>query len=118
MDLLIKWRKLVSEKQVLLEEEKIENWFYRICEYYNEIHRKYHNLEHVKNLLKLCEEEKNLKKKYIVQLSIFFHEYEIGYYLFIKSVIYDPKKNDNEELSANLFLQFSNDTKMVKIIFN
>jgi len=60
---------------------------------YSEPHRYYHNIDHVVNLLTKAEERDILSEDLF--LAILFHD-----------VVYDPKRTDNENLSAKLFSCF------------
>ena len=69
-----------------------ENTFQELKEKYGEESRFYHNLSHVKSLLTLLESlEDKLQDRRAIRFSIWFHD-----------VIYDTKRNDNEEESAIL----------------
>lgn len=62
-----------------------------IIKKYNEAHRYYHNLNHIKHLLGLFNTyQSEIINKEIILFSIWFHD-----------VIYDPKRKDNEEKSAD-----------------
>jgi predicted metal-dependent HD superfamily phosphohydrolase len=59
---------------------------------YSEPHRDYHNLKHIHNLLGWFEKFRiNIIDFQTLGLAIWFHD-----------VIYDPRRSDNEEQSANL----------------
>ncbi len=59
---------------------------------YREPHRKYHTLEHIHACLNLFEQvQEDFDDADAVRLAIWFHD-----------AVYDPKRSDNEEASANL----------------
>lgn len=59
---------------------------------YREPHRKYHTLEHIHACLKLFEQVRNeFDDPDAVRLAIWFHD-----------AVYDPRRSDNEEASAQL----------------
>lgn len=61
-----------------------------IIEKYTEPHRSYHNLSHLYSMLMMAEEYYDfIENPILFELSIWFHD-----------LIYDPKRNDNEEKSA------------------
>jgi len=61
-----------------------------LLEKYNEPHRHYHTWEHIEDLLEKAHKQGILSDDLF--LAIVFHD-----------IIYNPKNNDNEELSAELF---------------
>jgi predicted metal-dependent HD superfamily phosphohydrolase len=66
---------------------------------YNEEQRVYHTLQHIEDCLKLFDEIKSqLQNPDAVELAIWFHD-----------VIYQINSSDNEELSADLFMNMSED---------
>jgi predicted metal-dependent HD superfamily phosphohydrolase len=86
-------------------------WFEKVEELYNEPHRAYHNMSHVRDVLASLDlvlethptppvQQKHIA---ITTLAAFFHD-----------VIYNPKSSTNEKDSANLFLDFVSD--LVNII--
>jgi len=79
-----------------------------ILNHYNEPHRFYHNFDHIISMFEsVIEQEIEFKEKIIdtnLFLSILYHD-----------IIYDPKRNDNEEKSVELFKQHIN-MGMVQII--
>lgn len=73
--------------------ENRENMWNTIQLHYNEKHRFYHTLTHIHELLLLVKQHRALICDYpSVVLSIFFHD-----------VIYNPRRHDNEEASAEVF---------------
>ena len=72
-----------------------DNSFQMLKERYSEKSRFYHNLSHVKTLLDLFESLGNKPQNHnAIRFSIWFHD-----------VVYDTKRNDNEEESAGLSSQ-------------
>lgn len=64
--------------------------------------RYYHTLNHVYSLLKLIDEEKsNVQDINLMRLIAWFHD-----------IIYIPNRSDNEEQSARVFVEFSNEAKL------
>ena len=67
-------------------------FFDKIIKHYSEPHRAYHTLKHIKNSLKEFDEVKDLcEKPNEVEFAIWFHD-----------IIYNPRKDNNEEKSADL----------------
>lgn len=73
-----------------------------ILDKYNEKHRYYHNLDHIKYMLKNCD---NITDDLF--LAIIFHD-----------IIYDPLKKDNEEKSAEFFSKFKDNENIVQAILS
>ncbi|HEX2203282.1 MAG TPA: hypothetical protein VHG91_08290 [Longimicrobium sp.] len=66
--------------------------FERLCARYGEAHRGYHDLEHVAACLALAAESRALLRSPAeVELALWYHD-----------AVYDPKRGDNEERSADL----------------
>lgn len=63
---------------------------YYILSAYNESHRHYHNFSHIENMIKQASEEGIISTDLF--LAIVFHD-----------VVYDPKENNNEEKSVDIF---------------
>ena len=75
---------------------------------YNEKHRAYHNLTHIKDCLNhLDEYNQNLEDKHEIELAIFYHD-----------VIYNPYRKDNEPKSADLAILFLNNQKVEHTIIS
>ncbi|MEJ2693349.1 MAG: N-methyl-D-aspartate receptor NMDAR2C subunit [Candidatus Thiodiazotropha sp.] len=75
---------------ILKEAPFLDEEFSAIHEKYSEPHRHYHTIEHIKSCLESFDLIKgDLKNPEIVELALWLHD-----------VIYDPKKNNNEEMSA------------------
>ncbi|GEM47849.1 HD domain-containing protein [Deinococcus cellulosilyticus] len=64
--------------------------FDRCLPHLNEPHRAYHNLTHIQEMLALMKEAR-------------ITEHEIEFAIWGHDLVYDPKRNDNEEKSAELF---------------
>ncbi len=84
-----------------------------IAKHWREPHRFYHNEEHLTHLIgeieKLYEAEvlKNKDEKDMLLMAAYFHD-----------LIYDPTRYDNEEKSAELFLQMTSEHPNKKTIFD
>lgn len=79
--------------------------FSSLVEYYNEPHRAYHNLNHIKALLDLCAAFKSKIKDFAaVSFAVWFHD-----------AIYNPPKSDNEERSAELAVESLRKLKIAEI---
>ena len=74
-------------------------------ERYNETHRYYHNIEHIQEMIS------NAKKRNILTdelfLAIIFHD-----------IIYNPKADDNEEKSAELFYSYIKNDEIKQAILD
>lgn len=71
--------------------------FQILVEKYSERSRFYHNLSHIKLLLNLLESRKDqIQDRHAIRFAIWFHD-----------VVYDTKRNDNEEQSARLASEIS-----------
>ncbi|KAJ3052549.1 hypothetical protein HK097_006080 [Rhizophlyctis rosea] len=75
-------------------------WWTEIETRYSEPQRHYHTLEHIGSMHYLLEES-DPKDFDVISLAIFFHD-----------IIYDPKANDNELQSMELFRQFAEELNM------
>ncbi len=68
----------------------LQSEFSSLFKKYSETHRHYHTLEHIRACLKALDTHKHqINDSYSLALALWFHD-----------VIYNPKKNNNEELSA------------------
>lgn len=74
-------------------------------ERYNEPHRFYHNLNHIIRMFNDAENKGILSDELF--LSIFFHD-----------IIYNPKSNDNEELSAELSYKYLKNEQIKQAILD
>lgn len=59
---------------------------------YNELHRKFHTWKHIESVLTYCSSKEQFNDDNLF-LAIIFHD-----------VVYDPKRQDNEKMSANFFI--------------
>lgn len=72
--------------------------FQQLLDAYNESHRVYHNLEHIESCLSIFDQVSHLLiNPDAVELAIWFHD-----------VIYHLGACDNEQLSADLFMELTN----------
>jgi predicted metal-dependent HD superfamily phosphohydrolase len=79
-----------------------ERTFRSLAEKYSSKGRAYHNLSHIRDLLKFSDSFKSAIKDYdAVCFAIWFHD-----------VIYDTKKSDNEEKSAELAVKILTELKV------
>lgn len=84
------WKELLANYEI--QEEIAEKYFQQLIEKYSEKKRFYHNLSHIYALLKSAAKLKDYFQDYnSVQLAIWFHD-----------AIYNTKKSNNEEKSAEL----------------
>ena len=91
------------ELQDLLNKYKIKIDVDLILSMWNESHRHFHNLDHLNDLIEQI--NLDLKKK-----DINHKEYEkLMIVAMFHDIIYDPKKQDNEEKSAEFFLNVCQD---------
>ncbi|VDI34701.1 Hypothetical predicted protein [Mytilus galloprovincialis] len=87
----------LSHDRLGVSEEKTLNWWKHIQSQYSESHRYYHTLNHLIEMFDHLNGHKTkLSDPDLVSLAIFFHD-----------IIYDPMKSDNEERSAELFVQYT-----------
>jgi predicted metal-dependent HD superfamily phosphohydrolase len=76
--------------QQYAEIDYIYKGFEDLVQKYTEPNRHYHNLNHVNTCLNAFDQTvDHISDKFCVEVAIWFHD-----------VIYDPKKGDNEQLSA------------------
>lgn len=96
MDLQHRW--LSTAVDVLkISGDLPQKWWGVIEGRYSEKQRHYHTLRHLEEMFQHFDKYfKKLNQPELVVLAIFFHD-----------IIYDPKANDNEEESAEVFSQFS-----------
>lgn len=69
--------------------------FNMIENFYQEKHRKYHNLDHIKDCLEKCRLNETSKSNRVLHLAFWYHD-----------LIYKPFKKDNEQASADLAIRF------------
>jgi len=88
--------------QLLLDKWKIKMDVNTILSMWNESHRHYHNLDHLTSLMDDIEnqyKDKVSEKEYEkLNLVALFHD-----------IVYDPSKSDNEEKSAEFFINLCQD---------
>ena len=89
--------------QSLLDKYRIKADANMLLDMWNESHRHYHNLDHLSDLIEQINEsygknEINEKQKEILSLVALFHD-----------IIYEPKRFDNEERSADFFINLCED---------
>jgi len=94
--LLKRWQNLIHN---FTDAENASDIGENIIARYNESHRFYHNIEHLSTVLKQIDFAKgNIGiSAYcinVIELALWYHD-----------AIYDPKANDNEEKSADLFIK-------------
>ena len=89
--------------QTLLDKYHIKADVNMLLDMWNESHRHYHNLEHLSDLIEQINENYadkkiNEKQKEILSLVALFHD-----------IIYEPSRFDNEERSADFFINLCED---------
>ncbi|CAD7928664.1 unnamed protein product [Amoebophrya sp. A120] len=91
----------LAQDTLRLNPDQVRYWWQVIEDRYCEVHRRYHTLEHLAFLLRKLEDETARLKGGILltsqdlrdlQLAVFFHD-----------LVYDPARQDNEEVSARIF---------------
>lgn len=103
------WKKVDSTAK---GQEYFENV---ILEKYSELHRYYHDYSHLVELFKKLEELRDVSSlKEIIKNQ----EKELIYQTFFHDLVYDPKKTDNEEVSAKMFEDYykQDDTTKSKVV--
>jgi len=84
------WKKMVSKYSEV--ETVIDNTFYQIKNSYNASNRSYHNLDHIQAMLREVKKFKRDLDDYdSILIAIWFHD-----------IVYDVKRSDNEERSAEI----------------
>jgi predicted metal-dependent HD superfamily phosphohydrolase len=84
----------------------VDCWWNQLSNLYNEPHRAYHNLNHLRELFEWYDRFESIiepEKRLIVQFSIFFHD-----------VVYNPKASDSEEMLQELLAKDSNKAQNLK----
>jgi predicted metal-dependent HD superfamily phosphohydrolase len=82
------WRSLCG--RFTREERVAVEWFEKIVRHYDEPHRRYHNQKHIAHCLAEFRSARQLTENSAeVELALWLHD-----------VIYDPRRGDNEEQSA------------------
>lgn len=79
-----------------------QRWWERIVELYTEPQRHYHTLEHLEELNAYLD---------IVRPCL-YDVPTVAWTLFFHDIIYDPKRGDNEEKSADLWLDFCREMRL------
>jgi predicted metal-dependent HD superfamily phosphohydrolase/GNAT superfamily N-acetyltransferase len=77
------------------------SWWQQVLDHYTEPQRHYHTMTHLEELTALYSELHAAERYHrpdVVAWTLFFHD-----------IIYDPKRGDNEEQSADLWLRFMRD---------
>ena len=103
------WRDLCARISRTLQDDV--EWFGKIVQRYDEPHRRYHNQEHIAHCLAEFRAAPKLAENPAeVELALWLHD-----------VIYDPKKPDNEEQSAEFARELcrearTEDWRVVKLI--
>jgi len=93
----VRWKELMNNLKV---DTFLDKWFNIVRNHYSEPWRYYHTIKHIEELLLYFDSyREKLKRPELCALSIWFHD-----------VIYDPKRNDNEEESVRLFREFATET--------
>lgn len=75
-------------------ESVASEWFDKLAALYNETHRAYHTLTHIDSMLTLMDSVG--RQSVAIELATWFHD-----------AIYDPTRSDNEDRSADLFVEFA-----------
>jgi predicted metal-dependent HD superfamily phosphohydrolase len=81
-------------------EDDVE-WFGKIVQHYDEPQRRYHNQEHIAHCL----------GEFRVAPRLTENPAEVETALWLHDVIYDPKRSDNEEKSAEFAREFSREAR-------
>ncbi len=109
MNYISEWYKYLENKS--FDKEKVSAVINKLTDNYNEVHRYYHNLNHIKNMY---DSLSKFKGKIVNNESIF-------YAAWLHDIIYDTKSSDNEEKSSefaeNLLSELNiNDMVIKKVI--
>jgi pantetheine-phosphate adenylyltransferase len=101
---------MIMDIKKLLEKYKINIDSKIILDIWNESHRHYHNLNHLNDLIRQINEdfadgEIDQKEREKLTLVALFHD-----------LIYDPKRNDNEEKSAEMFYRLCSEKYNLDLI--
>ena len=96
-----RWMELFSSTSGT--EADIQNGFQKLLDRFSERHRHYHNLHHINDCLKHLDEIANHIADFkIVEVTLWFHD-----------IIYDPKRDDNEKMSAEYAKAFLESINLV-----
>eukprot|EP00300_Choanocystis_sp_HF-7_P010038 c16757_g1_i3.p1 GENE.c16757_g1_i3~~c16757_g1_i3.p1 ORF type:complete len:457 (+),score=110.14 c16757_g1_i3:1214-2584(+) len=94
------WRQVATSAGASAEWRSL--FWRQIRDGYNQPHRRYHTLTHISSLAGLVDQHRGvLERPDLVLLAVFFHD-----------VVYDPTRSDNEEVSAEWFRRFANQTSL------
>ncbi|XP_062582105.1 uncharacterized protein LOC134243892 [Saccostrea cucullata] len=95
MALRQRWLKLARDT-LRVKEEVCQKWWGYIEQKYSESQRHYHTLHHLEEMFQHFDQyHEKMARPELVSLAVYFHD-----------IIYDPKASDNEERSADIFIQF------------
>ena len=72
-----------------------EEEFDMILKYYHESHRKYHNINHIKDCLEKCSLNEETRLNHELHLAFWYHD-----------IVYKPFKKNNEQKSVDLATSF------------
>src|SRR3990167_1746002 len=90
------WQRTCSRAAITTD--RMQSWWVTILERYNEPQRHYHTMTHLEELTRLHAEAEEMK---------LFHDADaVAWTIFFHDIIYDPKRPDNEDVSADVWLQF------------
>jgi predicted metal-dependent HD superfamily phosphohydrolase len=81
-------------------------WFGKIVQHYAESHRRYHNQEHIVHCL----------AEYRAAPRLTENSAEVELALWLHDVIYDPRRGDNEEQSAEFARQLCRDVRACDLV--
>ncbi|GFY54236.1 uncharacterized protein TNIN_126881 [Trichonephila inaurata madagascariensis] len=95
-----KWFNLNAD----VEKSVVEKWWNTLKSSYTRPHRKYHTFFHVKRMLTHMDSLINeIQNKDAVSYAIFFHD-----------VAYDPRSQENEDRSVEIFNEFCTESELSK----
>lgn len=86
-------------------EDVSDRWWDIVQGLYGEPVRHYHTLQHLREMFQhfeLAKDHFTFSSPHLVTLAVFFHD-----------IIYEPKKPDNEERSADKFEEYAAETKVL-----
>jgi len=76
-------------------------WWERVLERYSEPQRHYHNMSHIEELSAL--------HATVDGLGLFHRPDTVAWTVFFHDIVYEPTRNDNEDQSADVWLDFASD---------
>ncbi|GFQ91849.1 uncharacterized protein TNCT_77072 [Trichonephila clavata] len=95
-----KWFNLNAD----LEKSVVEKWWNTLKSSYTRPHRKYHTFVHVKRMFTHMDSLINeIQNKDAVSYAIFFHD-----------MAYDPRSQENEDRSVEIFNEFCTESELSK----